>query len=205
MGPPSRYAKYAAASRSSPYYTSPSPQFFYHSSESDASLDSQSVEPEDLSDAEWARHHFAALARASTPAEFSERASKCLSRQVNVTVNGMHVSRELYARQWGAAAVGTSGNVNAKGAIVFHGAPVETQAMRIPMHQVRLHHLFWITPRANLRHCLLYAYALALSSDSRTPFLLDSNTKQFSRSPMMTAAKTLRARMTHHRHEEHFL
>lgn len=137
MGPPSWHAKYARPAISAPYCASSPAQFLYHPSSSNASLDSNSIDTEDLSDAEWAQHHLTALAHASSASEFNERAARAFSRQVNVTVNGMHVSRELYARQWGASAAGVDGDVRVKGAIAFVGAPVGTQAMRIPMHQVR--------------------------------------------------------------------
>lgn len=44
------------------------------------------------------------IGRARDAEELKERANQVLQCAVNVAVNEMHVSRELYARQWSASA-----------------------------------------------------------------------------------------------------
>ena len=69
---------------------------------------------------EWAKDHLKLLATASSVDEFNERATRFFARHVNSTVNGVHLSRALYAQQWG-----TGGNIQFGGAI-------ETSHVRLP-------------------------------------------------------------------------
>lgn len=115
MGPPSRYNLYTSA----------------HSrlQSSQPSVPSENgVDTASLSNTELAKHFLKLFATAATLEEFSSGAANAFSRHVNITVNGVHLSRDLYAQQWGAA-------FSAAGTISFGGA-METPNVRIPMLQV---------------------------------------------------------------------
>ncbi|KAL5478671.1 hypothetical protein ACEPAI_1948 [Sanghuangporus weigelae] len=114
MGPPSRYLLYATShSRAQPSQ---------NSVQSETEIDTAS-----LSSCELVKHHLRLFATAGTPDEFVSRADSAFSRSANITVNGVHLSREIYAQQWGASYC-------AEGSIHFSGV-IETPQVRIPMLQ----------------------------------------------------------------------
>ena len=86
----------------------------------------------DLSNSDWVKYHLRRLAAASSEDEFLARAKQCFTRRTNVTLNGIHVSRELYAQQWGAHL-----KPNGCGSILFQGE-METPDIKVPMMHVRL-------------------------------------------------------------------
>ncbi|KAH8115146.1 hypothetical protein DFH11DRAFT_1726579 [Phellopilus nigrolimitatus] len=112
MGPPSRYALLYSTP---PRDTLPAPALI--PAEDDADTVS-------LTNTEWAKYHFTRLATAASDEEFAERADAAFARHVNITMNGVHLSRALYAQQWGAA-------FGAGGSITFSGA-IETPNVSIP-------------------------------------------------------------------------
>ena len=115
MGPPSRYNLYAVAhSRAQ--------------QDQNAVLSISGNDTSSLSNTELAKHHLRLLAAATSPEEFNAKANDAFSRCINITVNGLHLSRELYAQQWGAS-------FRAPGDLSFSGA-LETPNVRIPMLQV---------------------------------------------------------------------
>ncbi|KAL5524912.1 hypothetical protein ACEPAF_8781 [Sanghuangporus sanghuang] len=85
------------------------------------------IDTASLSNCELAKHHLRLFAAAGTPDEFASRADSAFSRSANITVNGVHLSRELYAQQWGVSYC-------AEGSIHFSGV-IETPQVRIPMLQ----------------------------------------------------------------------
>lgn len=138
MGPPSRYAlllaaqtqSTVAAAHSSPptqptIQPTPQPTPHYQPSRRPAQ---SSFDTSSMSNVEWAKYHLTKLTTASSSEDFATRGCEFLSRHVNITVNGTHVSPKIYAEQWGAAA-------GLQGSISFTGA-LETPHVRIPMTQV---------------------------------------------------------------------
>jgi len=85
------------------------------------------IDTSSMTNTEWAKYHLTQLTTATSADDFAARGCAFLARQVNITMNGVHVSPALYAEQWGAA-------VGLKGSISFAGA-VETPQVRIPMTQ----------------------------------------------------------------------
>lgn len=81
-----------------------------------------------MTNTEWAKHHLTQLATARTPEEFSARSKRMLSKSVNITVNGTHLSFALFAQQWGAS-------FDLDGSISISGT-VEAPTALIPMVQV---------------------------------------------------------------------
>ncbi|THH08755.1 hypothetical protein EW145_g2493 [Phellinidium pouzarii] len=114
MGPPSRYTHLA------------SEPALVHPTLTPKPVD-EDVDTESLTNSEWAKYHLMRLATTSSVDDFRTCASESFARQVNITVNGLHLSRDLYALQWGAA-FGTSGDIS------FTGS-VETPHVRVPMLQ----------------------------------------------------------------------
>ncbi|KAI5117094.1 hypothetical protein M0805_009721 [Coniferiporia weirii] len=80
-----------------------------------------------LTNAEWAQYHLTRLATASSTREYKAREATAFARQANITVNGLHLSRDLYALQWGAAYA-------AGGSVAFAGT-VETPQVPMPALQ----------------------------------------------------------------------
>ncbi|EJD04703.1 uncharacterized protein FOMMEDRAFT_145530 [Fomitiporia mediterranea MF3/22] len=111
MGPPSRYNLYST-SRSRTQ------------SSQDCVPAENEIDTASLSNAELAKHYLKSFATAATPEEFASRADAVLSRSVNITINGSHLSRALYAQQWGAS-------FGATGRIFFNGV-LETPNVTIP-------------------------------------------------------------------------
>ncbi|PAV15560.1 hypothetical protein PNOK_0841800 [Pyrrhoderma noxium] len=126
MGPPSRYTLLAQAER--------------RALEAQAKIAEEdgNLNTSDLSNSDWVKYHLRRLAAASSEDEFLARAKQCFTRRTNVTLNGIHVSRELYAQQWGAHL-----KPNGCGSILFQGE-METPDIKVPMmHNAALVGIFY--------------------------------------------------------------
>lgn len=127
MGPPSRYAlRLAARDQTEAAAT----QTLVHHIQPERPRIPIGIDTSSMTNTEWAKYHLTQLTTATSGDEFAARGCAFLARQVNITMNGVHVSPALYAEQWGAA-------VGLKGSISFAGV-VETPQVRIPMTQVRV-------------------------------------------------------------------
>lgn len=127
MGPPSRYALRLASRDQN---ESSATQTIVQQIEPVRPRIPIGIDTSSMTNTEWAKYHLTQLTTATSADDFAARGCAFLARQVNITMNGVHVSPALYAEQWGAA-------VGLKGTISFAGA-VETPQVRIPMTQVRI-------------------------------------------------------------------
>lgn len=122
MGPPSRYSLIE-------------PEQSSHNTQT-SQRDIEAVDTSRLSNTEWARYHLRQLAMAENEDEYDLRAGQALARCTNLTVNGLHVSRDNYALQWGSA-------FSAAGSIQIHSA-METPRIPVPTYQVRMSSDRWL-------------------------------------------------------------
>ena len=115
MGPPSRYSVIASRRTIEPMTNENQINEF---------------DTSHLSNTEWALRHLQRLVLASSPEEFKNETGSVFARTVNITINGLHVSRDRYALQWGAA-------FSAGGTMTTHST-IETPHIQIPTFTVSL-------------------------------------------------------------------